>query len=82
MQAAFQQGLLMEEGRFTGVASFGLISGSWTDHRPDLVPAAPGGPAHFRLQIELEMPLIGIALAGQQHMGISGVVAESRVRVN
>ena len=63
----------MKEGRFIGVASFGLISGSWTDHRPDLVPAAPEGPAHFCLQIELEMPLIVTALAGQQQMGISVV---------
>ena len=58
MQAALSKIVLMEKGGFTGVTSFGLISGFWTDHRPDLVPMATGGQAHFCLQIGLEMQIM------------------------
>ena len=79
-QAALNNAVVVKEGSFTGVASFGSISGSWTDHRFNLVPVASGGRAHFCLQIELEMPLHVIASAKQQEPRISGVIADGNDR--
>ena len=78
LRKQLEQGFLAERGSFTGDASFGSISTSWTDHRSDLVPVATGGQAHFCLQVEIETPLNFTALANSQKSGVSGVISRDR----